>query len=142
VLGATRLALEQAGVCNVQYARQGGFKSCVCQVTGVAERGMGQARQALGQASSNLEDVAEELQTSGPAAPFAATPLTSMPATAGEGADKARARGMTLGPWGVANGAIVKPLSAHEVRLNSLLHHAAVVQVVRAVGHPLLNTIS
>ena len=37
-----------------------------------------------------MDGVAEELQSSGPPAPFAATPLTSLPAAPGEGVDKAR----------------------------------------------------
>lgn len=53
------------------------------QVTGAAERSTAQARQALEQAR-------EELQSAGPSAPYAATPLTSLPVTPGEGVDQAR----------------------------------------------------
>jgi len=99
---------------------------------------MGQARQALGQASSNLEDVAEELQTSGPAAPFAATPLTSMPAMAGDGADKARARGTILGhcAWFCCH---LSQLSLQAPDERSVAQRRS-SQVLLAVGHPLLNT--
>lgn len=52
-------------------------------MSGAAERSTAQARQAL-------EQAADELNRPGPSAPFAATPLTSLPATPGEGVDQAR----------------------------------------------------
>ncbi len=53
------------------------------QVTRTAEQSTAQAREGL-------ERMADEVQRGGPAAPFAATPLTSLPSTPGEGVDQVR----------------------------------------------------
>ena len=53
------------------------------QVTRTAEQSTAQAREGL-------ERMADEVRSVGPAAPFAATPLTSLPSTPGEGVDQVR----------------------------------------------------
>ena len=78
-------------------------------MSGAAERSTAQARQAL-------EQAADELNRPGPSAPFAATPLTSLPATPGEGVDQARC---------------ALELRYQDVRVEALRSHATHV----AVGH-------
>lgn len=53
------------------------------QVTRTAEQSTAQAREGL-------ERMADEVRSVGPAAPFAGTPLTSLPSTPGEGVDQVR----------------------------------------------------